>query len=217
LTELHLNQTGLLDIGLTVLASSPHSLKFNEFGLSNDGITHAGLRSLVRRAGWAGPVKLNLTNNNLGDDGVSELHGSSWDRLTHLDLIGNGISPVGVRSLVSWRGIRRLRYLGLGGNPLGPEGVRTLASTSDLPALRDLDLTNVHAGDAGAVTLAECAALGELRGLRLGQNSITDAGARALANSPYLANLRFLGLWGNNIGRRTKVALKERFGSRVQC
>jgi uncharacterized protein (TIGR02996 family) len=141
---------------------------------------------------------LHLTDNGLGDDGLTTL---LWS--PHLD------------------GLRTLR---LGNNGLTDAAAAWLASTSNLPCLTSLNLSRNAIGDAGARRLAIARGLKSLKSLYLGSNRIGYAGAEALAAAPGLPELAVLDLAdeadplasSNHISGTQRRRLRERFGARVR-
>jgi uncharacterized protein (TIGR02996 family) len=141
---------------------------------------------------------LHLTDNNLGDGGLSILLASP-----HL---------------------AELRTLRLGNNGLTDAAAALLARARNLAGLTTLNLSRNALGNAGAAALAASPYLDGLTSLDLGDNQIGDAGAAALVAAPRLARLTTLDLsntWdgfagGNQISLKQRRRLRERFGESVR-
>jgi uncharacterized protein (TIGR02996 family) len=88
-------------------------------------------------------VALDLAYNQIGDAGAAAIADSKWDRLTCLDLAGNGITGKGVKALVAWPGLANLAYLDLRGNPIGLAGAKALAGCDALKKCRKIVVPGV--------------------------------------------------------------------------
>jgi len=139
-------------------------------------------------------------------------------KLTTLNLTNNDIGDDGTRALAeALPRNQALQTLNLGRNEIGDDGARALAEA--LPrnqALQTLNLGRNEIGDDGARALAEALPRNQaLQTLNLGRNEIGDDGARALAEA-LLRNqaLQALDLDGNwNIGSEAEAALREAWAS----
>jgi uncharacterized protein (TIGR02996 family) len=129
-----------------------------------------------------------------------------------------------IGAVAECRHLRRVRALHLTDNGLGDGGLAALLASPHLGSLRTLRLGNNGIGDMGAALLAGAATLAGLTALNLSRNSIGDAGAAALVASRHLAALTRLDLsndgdalaGGNQISRKQRQQLRERFGAAVR-
>ena len=130
---------------------------------------------------------------------IAQVAGSPYlERLSGLDLSGNGLGDTGARILAADAHLHRLDSLNLGMNFMDIEGVRALATASRLNRLRRLALDHNHVHDMGAYALASASSLAGLHELGLSHAEIGAAGARYLAESTQLGALRVLDLSYNN-------------------
>lgn len=187
---LDLTNTGLTATGLAALLDALRSrglpLQRLYLGGNNLGPDDAGLLAALLREGV---TELYLNAGRLGDRGVAVLAADGLDRGEHritLGLGGNGIGPVGVRSLAAR--LDRLTALDLARPP----------SSVALRAQPNL------VGDEGAAALAEHLPGSGLRRLDLRHTGLTGRGARLLAEAVGGdTELELLGL-GSGVPRRLK-------------
>jgi uncharacterized protein (TIGR02996 family) len=145
-------------------------------------------------------------------------------RLRALHLTDNNLGNRGLSTLLASPSLGGLTTLRLGNNGLTDTGAVLLANASNLAGLEVLNLSRNAIGDAGAEALAASPNLRRLTSLHLGSNLIRDAGAHALAAGPGLRRLTGLDLSNaaesffnrNQIGRKQRHELRERFGAGVR-
>jgi len=139
-------------------------------------------------------------------DAFTNLRGVFWE------LHGHPIRDV----VLPMPGVPRWQALSLHGLKLDtPVHEFILGAAEGLAHLRYLDLAEMPIGDTGAVMLAASSHLMNLHELRL-TNCDIRSGALAFANSPYTKNLARLDLRGNILSTTVNMALRDRFGDRVQ-
>jgi uncharacterized protein (TIGR02996 family) len=178
------------DVGVRLLARSPHLAGLRELYLSHAGLTGAGLRALARSQYRRAMRFLGLTGNRLGAEDVAALlTAGGWPALTGLELWNTGLGDEGVEPLAACRGLARLTFLNLNHNGLTDRAARALAGSP-------------HAAN--------------LRVLSLAYNSLSSGCAGALIGSPHLHGLAALNLSRcPGIAARARRALREHFGERV--
>ena len=130
--------------------------------------------------------------------------------LIELDLTGNEVNELAIRSLVRGPAMRNLKRLRLGNNPLR-EGIVELVQSELFGRMiagdSRLDLHRCGIELAGVEALASSATLGSVTGLNLNENYLGDAGVRALCRSGRLENVRTLRLARNQIADAGAIAL----------
>jgi len=188
-------------------------------GVTPDGLRRLGehlphLRSLIASdchfgpdharaiAGFAELDMLDLTRNDLGDEGVRAI--GNHASITSLWIGNNGLTWHSAEVLSHNANIRKLL---IHDNDLGVRGMQHL---SQMPGLEDLDASNCNIGNLGVNPLAanqrittihlDDNAIGPPGAARLAQsriahfsldrNPIGDAGAQSLAGSPWIQSLR---------------------------
>jgi uncharacterized protein (TIGR02996 family) len=145
-------------------------------------------------------VKLDLSNNPIGNKGASHLaRAPNFRNLTSLNLQHCLIEASGAELLAASPLLRKLVTLNLEDNYLRSEGVRFLAASPHLERLTELNLAENGIGQDGAEALAACQHLGNLRVLNLGLNRLGAEGVAELSGSRYLGGLTALNLAGNHI------------------
>jgi uncharacterized protein (TIGR02996 family) len=145
-------------------------------------------------------------------------------RLRALHLTDNNLGNRGLSTLLASPYLGGLTTLRLGNNGLTDTGAVLLANAPNLTGLAALNLSRNAIGDAGAEALAASPNLAGLTSLHLGSNLLRDAGAHALAAAPGLRRLKALDLANapesffnrNQIGRKQRRELRERFGAGVR-
>jgi uncharacterized protein (TIGR02996 family) len=162
---------------------------------------------------------LDLSGNGLGDTGARILAADAHlPRLDSLNLGMNFMDIEGVRALAKAGRLSRLRRLALEHNHVHDMGAYALASAANLSGLRELNLKHAEITTTGARYLAETTCLVELRSLDLSHNGLGDSGARALAKPKKLAHLRELRLRDCSIGATAARALADSpLAGRLKC
>ncbi|HVL16313.1 MAG TPA: TIGR02996 domain-containing protein [Gemmata sp.] len=144
-------------------------------GDSYAGVGDEGCRVIANAPQFASLRGLELTNNEIGPDGVAALATSPYlCGLRDLDLAGGSNSA----------------------NMIGPEGAAHIAESDNFHQLESLNLVFNGILDAGFVALAESPRLPALQSLNVHCNGVTDYGIRALARSEGLPALNWLNLCG---------------------
>jgi hypothetical protein len=198
---------------LTRLADPPHLKRID---LSGNRITADTLARLIEAPALAAVEDLDLSDNNLGPEGVRALAAARLPHLRSLHLLRTRPETDGVRALVGAAFLPELRGLALGGNNLGPAAAKLIADSPAVGSLRVLDLGGENRlGDRGAAALAGSPHLGKLVLLDLAENQVGEAGAAAVADSAGLGGLIYLDLYGNVFSPAAADRLRKRFGDRV--
>lgn len=127
LSTLDLERNGLGDADLAALAGSPHLAGLKAILLWSNQVGDAGARAVL--VGLPGLVRVDLSNNVVGDDGAEAL----------------AFSP----------GLARLRLLDLSGNQVGDRGAAALANSGYAVSVGWVDLARNPIGAAGQAILRE--------------------------------------------------------------
>lgn len=74
-------------------------------------LTHVGAATL-RKADWLGLIKLDISNNNIGAEGVFHLQQCAWPRLKEINLEKNDIGSAGALHLVKtdWPNLQSINF-----------------------------------------------------------------------------------------------------------
>ena len=117
-----------------------------ELRLSNNGIAHSGIETMMNKLLQHNLVSLTLDKNGIGDQGCQLIAASllSMKCLARLNLSFNQIGSRGVNSLMrSLVACDSITYLGLSGNIMKISGAVALAFTlAQHPRLEELDVDN---------------------------------------------------------------------------
>lgn len=149
LDRLDLSNNKLGNDGLTKLtrAIAKRTVShFVELRLTNNGIGHGGVETMMNKLLQHNLVSLTLDKNNIGDQGCQLVAASlqSMKMLARLNLGFNQIGSRGVNSLMrSLVACESVTYLGLSGNIMKISGAVALAFTlAQHPRLEELDVDN---------------------------------------------------------------------------
>lgn len=188
--------------------------RFKKLDLSSNRITEPALVPLLASTALQTVEELNLSDNNLGAEGLEVLAGATLPNLRVLNLIRTRPTAAGAQSLTGASFFPQLRSLALGGNNLPSSAAERLAQASG-GGLRVLSLDGNRTGGRGAAALAGGAGLSGLLVLDLAEANVDDDGADALAQSEHLSGLMYLNLYGNTLTAGAAGRLRKRFGDRV--
>ncbi len=168
------------------LAGLTRPPRLKRLDISGNRLTWLSLDTLRTSAVLDSLGELDLSDNNLGPEGLAALEEVPLPNLRALHLARTRPAVEGVAVLTAAGFFRELRALSLAGNILGPEAALDLAG-----------------------------APGNLLALDLSDNRVGDTGALALAQSGHLSELLYLNLTGNAIDAPAANRLRKRFGDRV--
>jgi uncharacterized protein (TIGR02996 family) len=196
------------------LAKLPKPPRLKKLDLSGNRLNEDAIARFVASPAAEPVEELDLSDNNLGAEGLTALAGDALPNLRTLHMLRTRPQEEGVAALAAAPFFPELRNLSLGGNNLGATAATAIAGAR-CDNLRVLSLHDNRIGDRGAITLAASLHLAPLVLLDLAEAHISDAGAEALAASPHLGGLIYLNLYGNFITDRAAASLRARFGHRV--
>ena len=197
-----------------LLADSPDTLRLNTvtFTRIHDGEVEAIASALIQ---WYDIIhkmftsdvnvlhKLNLSDNNITDNGVCSLVKALNHKASPraLNLSRNCISNDGITVLAhALTGYTAVEHLNLSYNSIDDEGAAIIVESLHNQTLSDLNLSSNNITDVGAASIAKgLSPTSHLRRLNLSNNYITDDGAMALAQAfCHTAELKVLNLSANN-------------------
>jgi hypothetical protein len=151
-------------------------------------------------------VKLDLSVNNIGDDGAKQIADALKDNrsLKHLCLLDNKIGDDGAKAIAdALKDNHSLKTLDLNGNEIDDDGAKSIADALKVNhSLETLDLNGNKIGVEGAKQIADALKDNHsLKTLLLYGNKIGDDGAKAIANALKVNHsLERLHLINNKIG-----------------
>jgi uncharacterized protein (TIGR02996 family) len=149
-----------------------------------------GVSILAESPDLAAIRNLNLAGCSLGDEGLAVLLASPHLACTQLTLRDNDLGDEGVQALAASPALARCRALFLGRNQLGDEAVATLAGSAHLAGLEQLGLG--------------------------GNEDITDQGMAPLLAPGVFPHMRRLELEQLFLKKKTRDALRGRWGEHVR-
>lgn len=144
-----------------------------------------GFATLVGSRQTAYLESLNVTANEIGADGMSNLAPSALPNLKTLVLSGNAIGDDGLAALANWKRLPAIEMLYLSECELSGEGIATLLAGPPLAKLQKLTLSNNGdlGDDIGAVLTKHASKLPALRHLELKNAELGPAAAKGLAKA----------------------------------
>jgi hypothetical protein len=161
------------------------------FGACNVAIDPDAVAELVGRE-WPHLEALDLSDNPIGDAGLSLLAASAWiKRVRSLDVSRCQLGATSITALVA--ADAPLGSLNLSGNPVA-DGAAQLLGSAATTSLETLNLADTGLTDAGLLALAAAPSIGALRSLDVSRNAVTGTGIEALIKSegsPALERVRF--------------------------
>ena len=217
---LNVADNGITDSGVSRLSSTLDSNScLEELNLSCNGVSCQGVALLatVLRKEKTKISRLNLSWNNLGDDGVASL---ACARQSTINLAYTNISIKGIHSLVSiFQTLTNLEELDISGNIIEAAGFEALLSCLTNPGCRIkcLALNNCNSTDEGVIHCVKVLTfpLNQITCLGLSGNGITNDGvgrlAQALGSSQ--CKVKCLNLSSNFIGNEGVETLSLSLGS----
>jgi len=200
LVNLDLSSGGLNDDSANILGTSLRESSVKDLNLSmNHSITNSGWQTLSNHLSQTSTKSLDISSNNMDDDGVAEL--ASIDTLKSLDLnYSRLVTPPGWRSFFNSLQARGalLVKLNISYNHIGNGGIQILGSLlSSMNTLQTLHMGRMAESVIGSnkITSQGCQTLFttlqesslNLVELYLGGNEIDDEGIRLLA--PLLSSM----------------------------
>jgi Ran GTPase-activating protein (RanGAP) involved in mRNA processing and transport len=174
-TVVHVEVVGDLAMHALAATSSLPGVR----AVAASGVTIESTRALARARG-SRLARLDLWENNLGDELGAVLAERNWPVLEHLEVGANRLTAESAAAIAGLDA-PALRSLGLSFNGLGPDGL-TLALSSG-HQLRKLNLRAAGADSQVALALATVGTA-ELESLDVSDNAIGDDGVVALAHLP---------------------------------
>ena len=123
--------------------------------LENTKLTLKRFESIVNQSKWLHHLKhLNLSNNEITDDGISLFALAEWPLLQELNLKNTKITQQGINSLVGKINLPHLRKIDISENDIFDEGLETLV-LGDWPLLEHLVFSKTQVTSKGTITLLE--------------------------------------------------------------
>jgi Ran GTPase-activating protein (RanGAP) involved in mRNA processing and transport len=156
---------------------------------------------------------LDLSHNDLGDEGVERVAASSClGGLEVLLAVGVGCMDRGAIALAEATGLPVLESLSLSRNDIEADGAARLIGINRLTALHSIDLSvnPIDARELASALRHVTARPGGLRSLVLEDNGIGADGIGSLAELPHIGEIEHLGMSGNDILATGVEALASR-------
>jgi uncharacterized protein (TIGR02996 family) len=168
------------DETVRVMAESPSFANVRHLILPPDsGITRVGLEALAASPYLRNVTRLDLGDNQLGDEVEVLTRLPFVGSLLKLDLDTNDLGENAAR-LLAGCGLVELRSLKVSRNPLGDGGIEAICESDSLPQLRELWAYDCGIGARGARALANSALASKLQSLYLPSNKLGSKGLTAL-------------------------------------
>lgn len=207
LENLDLGFNGIDDAGVRALAKASTLPNLNALSLSANGrITSAGIEELAASPFFGGLTSLDVFGNDIDESGVGAIVSSKTLAMLHtLRLSENHIGDAGISTLAKspllGRMLTRSSRLEIRKNEIGPAGIAILAGTPAVSGCTSLDLNHNEIGDPGLAAILRSTQLRSLKILRVSHNHITDSVVDRLKDvwASAFAQLHFLDLSENKL------------------
>ena len=223
LKKLDLTGNKVGDKGLELLVYGKWKL-LEDLILDDSKITNEGVEVLVNRPYWPNLKKLDISSNNLQDDGFYFLASSDWQKLEELVLKFLSFEARFIKDLVkrsNWPNLKKLdisrssidenefyfflsakwpflELLNLASTDITAQGLATLINSPNWPNMKALDLSETKTSDDGLEVLASLN-WRLLESLKLKKTKITDEGIKSLVSKADWPNLKTLDVSVNEI------------------
>lgn len=207
LEVLYLGCNDIQDRGFAAICDSPHLKHLKHLSSTENGLSAMAVESFKNSEMAANIVRLNLSDNALGDLGIQHLGETHFTSIRALLVANNGLTARSLLAMIESPWLSRLHLLNLNDNPLGADALQQFVCDTALGNLTSLALNRTGFDDRCVDELRRSERLAFLKFLGLTHNLITDRGARALAQARYLTRLETLLLEGNIIGAEGLRAL----------
>ena len=150
---LNLSNNQVTDEGVLLLTLAKWPL-LEELKTQNTKVSLDGIEMIVNQSRWHRLKHLNLSDNEISDEGVTKLVRKEWPYLEELYLRNAKITPLGIESLVNKMKLMNLKKLDISGNPILDEGLETL-TFGKWPLLQHLVYYNTQVTLKGNIALLE--------------------------------------------------------------
>lgn len=154
LEALELSGNGIGNAGLRVLGEAAFLRNVKRLGLADVQALPSGLVVMSKGPIGASIVELDLSDNELREEGARTLAGGLFPALTTLDLSSAMLGDRGVAALLDGPMARQLKALHLRKNQLSAAGVRVLTREA-LPKLEHLRISGNPLGEGGVERVRE--------------------------------------------------------------
>jgi len=196
---------------MKLISECAHLGKLSKLSLVNIGIGDE-IKQLTSGQNLSNLVSLSLTDNGIGDVGITSLASSSnFSQLQTLSLSHNKISFKGVNSLSCSPHLSKLTNLSLNDNEIGWEGAKSLSTSGNVKHLKKLMLNGCKIGNKGLKYISDSTELSNLMELGLSKNEIGNKGISLLSKSIHVKKLNVLVLNGNDISDIQPIVESENF------
>ena len=165
--------------GIMALALAECPL-LEELHLENTKLTLEGVETLVNRSKWVHLRHLNVSNNEICNEGVSPLALAQWPSLQTLNLRKTKLSLQGVESIRNQSKWFQLKHLDISQNEICDEGFFALAF-AEWPLLENLNLNKTNLSLQGIESIINQSKWFQLKHLNISNNEIFDEGLSSFA------------------------------------
>jgi len=179
LKSLDVSRNKIQDEGIAILASGKWPY-LEDLDLASTDITAKGIECIINKANWINLKSLDVSWNQIKDEGIEKLASGKWPRLEDLSLLLAGITAKGIELIAKKANWINLKKLGISWNQIQDEGIEILVS-GKWPLLQDLDLRDIKITSKGLECLISKSNWPKLKSLNVSENKIRDQTLKELA------------------------------------
>lgn len=204
------------NVGISALMESGRLTSLETLKIPNNNIGPSALTSIARSP-HSGQLKwLDVSNNDVYDDGMLAL--LNMGRFTKLERLMAGscrLTGRAIQELANTQWEPAFRLLGLSNNHLGVIGLNPLAVPNRFQQLRGLLADGCNLNDITMAPFLRSVDMPNMEWLYLRRNNLTDLSAEIFAEIDRFPKLRQLNLGDNRITRIYLRRMQERYGQIV--
>jgi len=175
--------------------------------LSKTNLSLQGVEAILDLSKWEQLKSLDVSQNELFDEGLSTLALVDWPLLESLNLSQVECSPKGVEALVNQSKWSQFKHLDISNNEIFDEGVAVL-TLAEWPLLEELNLKNTKITQKGLEILVHQIKLEKLKKLDISENIISDEGFKILASGEW-SLFQHLVCYDTQVTRKGQISFLE--------